>query len=659
MRDLNLPSSFEAWDWTKDDDTIKAYYAISNKGYTSEFKAAVWNALCTKLNQTLIAMNLSWDNKYTTYSGALLSGYYPTLTAQIFNSVRHNIEVNVPTTWKWVFSRGYEGYVGRLDFRGVSTTSNPDTVFGSYILEIARKLNLLISIFKNEAAFSEPNIAFTFTLDTTQVEFVSLDAAILNVDLINSAVSNSELAYIEPLELHINSKNKHTNDVLLSLKNAAQTLSIKERFSLSTSATLLLEELYRNLNVYVYSTINQNAKLAVSNNTRILNVDLRAEKINEAALILPDIIDMLTEIISTTSQTADLKDLEPLALYVDVLSRIYESAKVEVARSRLVQSYSSAASTTYGEMETITGRELYSIVSSILRIQKSIMNRGLAARASSTVPALAGINSMAYSRQAGILPAAEINHIYEITASSVAFERLLMASLVDHTLTDEGSAVAKEAAILPKNNISSNLTIESSEAEIKLIKQAAYNFLHKLNILSKVVTKESMGLNAADQSELVVNQAALIGYVDDKMLSAIGAYFSSGQFDLDLLHYEGDVLVTDYLSQLSSNALIHAISSFNVAIKHIENEHILAEPSLKLAEDSMDIHELAFIDSANASLVKVDFNSFSVNTLIEANIDSFIEFDPSSWRNPEKTDSTLFIYQVYGVEQDGMNLNLG
>ena len=659
MKELNLPTSFEAWDWTKDDDTIKAYYAISNKGYTSEFKASVWNALCTKLNQALNAMNLSWDNKYTTYSGALLSGYYPTLTAQIFNSVRHNIEVNVPTTWKWVFNRGYEGYVGRLDFRGNITTNNPDTLFGSYILEIARKLNLLISIFKNEATFSEPTVAFTVTLDTTQIEFVSLDAAILNVDLINNTVSNSELAYIEPLELHINSKNKHTNDVLLSLKNAAQTLSINERFSLSASATLLLEELYRNLNAYVYSTINQNAKLVVSNNTRILNVDLRAEKVNEATLILPDIIDMLTEIISTTSQTADLQEIEPLALYVDVLSRIYESAKVEVARSRLVQSYSSAASTTFGELETITGRELYSIVSSILRIQKSIMNRGLAARAASTVPAVAGINSMAYSRQAGIIPAAEINHIYEITASSVAFERLLLGSLIDHTLTDEGSAVAKEAAILPRNNISSNLTIENSEAEIKLIKQAAYNSLEKFNILSKVVAIEPRILNTADQSELVVNQATLVGYVDDKMLSVIGSYFSGGQYALDLLHYEGDVLITDYLLRLSSNALIHAISPFNVEVNHFETEYIQAVPSLKLAEDSMHIDELAFKDSANASLVKVEFNSFSVNTAIEASIDSFIEFDPSSWRNPILINDILEIYQVYGGEKDGMNLNLG
>jgi len=340
MKNLNLPTSFEAWNWSKDDDTIKAYYAINNKGYTAEFKAAVWNSLCNKLYQTLNAMSLSWDDKYTTYSGVLLSGYYPTLTAQIFNSVRHNIEVHVPTTWKWTFNKAYEGYVGRLDFRGASTTSNPDTFFGSYILEIARKLNLLISIFKNEASFAEPNVAFTFVLDTSQVEFVSLDSAILNVDLINNTVSNSALSYIEPIEFNVNSKNKHTNDALISLKNAAQTLAINERFRMSASASLLLEELYRNLYAYVYSNISQNAKLVVNNNKSILKIDLSVENINEATLILPDIINMLTEIISTTSQTAELRKLEPLALYVDVLNSIYESAKVEIARPRLIQSYS-------------------------------------------------------------------------------------------------------------------------------------------------------------------------------------------------------------------------------------------------------------------------------------------------------------------------------
>lgn len=658
MRDLNLPTSFEAWNWNKDDDTIKAYYAISNKGYTSEFKAVVWNALCNKLYQTMNAMSLSWDNKYTTYSEVLLSGTYPTLTAQIFNSVRHNIEVHVPTTWKWVFNRTYEGYIGRLDFRGVSSTSNPDTLFGSYILEIARKLNLLISIYKNEASFAEPNVAFTFVLDTTHVEFVSLDSAILNIDLINNTVSDSALAYIEPLELNINSKNTHINDALISLKNAAQTLAINESFSLSASATLLLEELYRNLYTYVYSTINQNAKLAVSNNTRIINVDLRVEHLNEATLILPDIIDMLNEIISTTSQTAELKKLEPLTLYIDVLSSIYETAKMEVVKSRLIQSYSSSESTVLGDMETITGRELYSIVSAVLRMQRTIMNRALAARAVSSVPAVANINSSAYSKQAGIIPSTEINHIYGITASSFAFERIIMDSIIAHILSDEGSAVVKEALILPVESLFSKLTIERSEAEIKLIKQVAHNFSHRLSIVSEVASNESKIMNAIDYSELVVNAATLVGYVDDKMLSALGSYFSSGQFELELLHYEGDVFITNYLSQISVDALINAISPLNVEVYHIESEMFEAEPSLRLAEDSMNIHELAFQDSTNANLVKVDFNSFSVNTLIEASIESFIEFDPTSWRNPVLINDILEIYQVYETEQDGTNLNL-
>ena len=104
-------------------------------------------------------------------------------------------------------------------------------------------------------------------------------------------------------------------------------------------------------------------------------------------------------------------------------------------------------------------------------------------------------------------------------------------------------------------------------------------------------------MNAIDYSELVVNAATLVGYVDDKMLSALGSYFSSGQFELDLLHYEGDVFITNYLSQISVDALINAISPLNVEVYHIESEMFEAEPSLRLAEDSMNIHELAFQDS--------------------------------------------------------------
>ena len=112
-------------------------------------------------------------------------------------------------------------------------------------------------------------------MDTSQVEFISLDAAILSVDLINYSVFDSVLSSIEPFELNnTNSKNTHyINEALLNLRDATQTLLINETFRLSASATILLEELYRNLNAYVYSTISENAKLAVSNNSRILNVN--------------------------------------------------------------------------------------------------------------------------------------------------------------------------------------------------------------------------------------------------------------------------------------------------------------------------------------------------------------------------------------------------
>jgi hypothetical protein len=660
MKNLNLPTSFEEWNWTKDDDTIRAYYAISNQGYTAEFKASVWNSLCNKLNQTLTAMGLSWDSKYTNYSGVLLTGYYPTLTATIFNSVRHNIEVHVPTTWKWVFNRAYEGYVGRLDFRGVSTTSNPDTLFGSYILEIARKLNLLISIFKNEASLVEPNVTFTFSMDTSQVEFISLDAAILSVDLINYSVFDSVLSSIEPFELNnTNSKNTHyINEALLNLRDATQTLLINETFRLSASATILLEELYRNLNAYVYSTISENAKLAVSNNSRILNVNFRLETVNEATLILPDVIDMLEEFLISTSQVAELTELEPLTLYIDTLNKIYESAQMKIANPRVLQGYATYKNLAYGDMETITGSMLYTIVSELFRIQRATMNRAIAVRARSTVYAIANINSNAHSRESSIIPTTEINHVYGINASSIAFERKLLDSVIEHLLTDEGNAVVKEAKALEPDHILSNLEINNSEIEVKLIKQIAHSHLHILDIISELASGQSRIIDTTVHNELMVNEATLIGYVDDRMVSAFAEYFTNGIYNLDLLYYEDDVFITDYLSSTKSSALINTILPIELVINHIERGSFQAEPSMKLAEETMHIYEHAFQDSSLANLVKVNLSAFNVHTSNSTIINSTIEFDPSSWKNPEKIEDLLLIYQVYEVEQDGTNLKL-
>ena len=193
---------------------------------------------------------------------------------------------------------------------------------------------------------------------------------------------------------------------------------------------------------------------------------------------------------------------------------------------------------------------------------------------------------------------------------------------------------------------------------MKLIKQIAHSHLHILDIISELASGQSRIIDTTVHNELMVNEATLIGYVDDRMVSAFAKYFTNGIYNLDLLYYEDDVFITDYFSSTKSSALINTILPIGLAINHIERGSFQAEPSMKLAEETMHIYEHAFQDSSLANLVKVNLSAFNVHTSNSTIINSTIEFDPSSWKNPEKIEDLLLIYQVYEVEQDGTNLKL-
>jgi len=162
MKDLSLGADFEEWSWEKAGATATqaqvkvAYEAIKNKGQTKDFSRFVWNDIVDKLYSALTGAGESWDDKYTTYSAAIIQSAYGNLTADIFNSVAYNIEKPIGGLWKWAYVEDFTGYLGRERVKGVSTNpENADTVYGAYIEELTRKLNVLISILKNKADFGE------------------------------------------------------------------------------------------------------------------------------------------------------------------------------------------------------------------------------------------------------------------------------------------------------------------------------------------------------------------------------------------------------------------------------------------------------------------------------------------------------------------------
>lgn len=123
---------------------------------TRHFAKEAWNAIVDSLNDALTAAGLQWSDIHTTAEGAKITDATGKLTAIKFNSVRHNIDRPAPLGWAWAEQENFRGYVGRDNFYGrASHGRQSDSVYPEYIIELVRKLNLLIEIMRGTAMIEE------------------------------------------------------------------------------------------------------------------------------------------------------------------------------------------------------------------------------------------------------------------------------------------------------------------------------------------------------------------------------------------------------------------------------------------------------------------------------------------------------------------------
>lgn len=147
-----LDSSYPIFDWSEHQESRNA---LVPNNLVSEFTKETWNSIVDSLNNALLEAGLYWDSQYTTASGAKIYKPYGELTAKMFNSVRHNIDRPASLGWAWANNENFRGFVGREDFRGYRDYGkNCDFFYPEYLLELVRKLNLLIGIMKDSANFA-------------------------------------------------------------------------------------------------------------------------------------------------------------------------------------------------------------------------------------------------------------------------------------------------------------------------------------------------------------------------------------------------------------------------------------------------------------------------------------------------------------------------
>jgi len=148
-----LAKDYPLFDW---DDHPQSYYALGEGELVSGFQKETWNAIIDQTLAALSAAGMSWDSKYTTAAKAKITEAYGPLSATMFNSVRHNIDRPAPVGWGWANNPNLRGYVGREDFKGYADYGlQGDLFYAEYLLEMVRRLNLLLSIMKGTANLKE------------------------------------------------------------------------------------------------------------------------------------------------------------------------------------------------------------------------------------------------------------------------------------------------------------------------------------------------------------------------------------------------------------------------------------------------------------------------------------------------------------------------
>ena len=141
-----IPADFPLYDWS---DWQQSRNALAPGIKTKQFQIAAWNAIVDGLANAITAAGQTWDTTYTTAAGAKISFSDAKLYARKFNSVRRNIDRQMHLDWPWAVRTDSRGYVGREDFQGRQDVGKAcDKVYPEYILELVRKLNLLLEIMR-------------------------------------------------------------------------------------------------------------------------------------------------------------------------------------------------------------------------------------------------------------------------------------------------------------------------------------------------------------------------------------------------------------------------------------------------------------------------------------------------------------------------------
>lgn len=141
-----LPRSFQQFSW---DDWPDSRAALVSGGLVLNFEKECWNAIVTKVYDAIMDAGLFWQTENVEYTQLQILDEYGEFTAQKLNVLLDEIYCPIPLPFLWEDDASFRGYVGRRHFKGLSEVGDEaDPVYAEYLLEVVRRLNLLIQIMR-------------------------------------------------------------------------------------------------------------------------------------------------------------------------------------------------------------------------------------------------------------------------------------------------------------------------------------------------------------------------------------------------------------------------------------------------------------------------------------------------------------------------------
>lgn len=661
MKELKLRKDYPKWNWTDNSERQQAYHALVYKENTALFAKTVWNEMVDCLYNALTEVGLEWNDTVASYENTKFSTFFlidwlpMNFTARRFNAVRFNIQNLINSTFIWQYDNDYEGYVGRNDYRGVSDTTEPDTLYGSALIELARKINVLIDILKDEAN-NQDGIADIESVQSTDSLLSVPELSALQSDITNKIESSSNITNLTAKGLNTDASFDSAINGNLQLRNADSSFMVNENSMTIFDAIITLEDLYKNLYSTIFHYMMINAKMTINYNSVKVTAEVPNILLETSNMSFADIVSIISSSVSNSYSDAALNNSNPLRINVDHISRAVAEALVSVKNKRLIRLIVNYETSVTAQIENFKGSSFISIVANVLSISSNL-NKAICRRANSQVSCRATISMPDLIRNIANPMISELIDCVGNIQSEMEKGIVLHADSFTENLMQQESVMIKSEIAKMQSRVEMTSDNEA-DVEKLLIRLLSFTETYKAEIESSMASLNSM-IQESDISSIFTDDLRLEIYSAGESMGVRETFILNNESRLEALNYGEDYLKTRTVYQTFFDSELASVEPYLVNIEEIFVDTCDAIIETLDAEQTLNINANAFNTISNTNISIVNLEPLIGTIEHDALLFADITFDPSSWHNPVQINDVLEIYQVYEGEQNGMNLNLG